>query len=292
MAQEGQVRSVLKELSERVCRELTLSVARVSAIVFVLLLACLISLLSISGVAEQVPVRHMQGLLHGFLVLRDINGNILASGDVSQTASGTRVTNELVFHFKDGSLHREITVFSQRQRFQLLKYHLVQKGKAFKRSMDMTVDAWTGKVKVVSLDDKSKEELFEEQLTLPSDLANGMIGMLLGDIATGQRETILSMLVATPKPRVVKLVVRPEGEDTFLVDALPRKATRYAMKIVIGGVAGAVAPIAGKQPPDTHAWIIGGRSPAVLKTEGPLCEGGPVWRIELASPVWPTGRQR
>jgi hypothetical protein len=37
--------------------------------------------------ADQVPVRHTEGLIHGFLVLRDLDDNILASGDLSQSAN-------------------------------------------------------------------------------------------------------------------------------------------------------------------------------------------------------------
>ena len=39
----------------------------------------------------------------------------------------------------------------------------------------------------------------------------------------------------------------------------------------------------GKQPPDTHVWVLGGEAPAFVKSEGPLYAGGPIWRIQLAS---------
>jgi hypothetical protein len=52
-------------------------------------------------------------------------------------------------------------------------------------------------------------------------------------------------------------------------------------------VAGVVAPLVGKQPPDNHVWILTGEAPAFLKSEAPFYPGGPSWRIELASPVWP-----
>lgn len=97
------------------------------------------------------------------------------------------------------------------------------------------------------------------------------------------------MLVATPKPRLVKLEISPIGEDSFLIGGSPAKAMRYAIKIDIGGISGAIAPIIGKQPPDIHVWMIGGKAPGFLKSEGPLYEGGPIWRIELASPIWPKG---
>ena len=43
----------------------------------------------------------------------------------------------------------------------------------------------------------------------------------------------------------------------------------------------------GKQPPDIHVWIHGGNAPAFLREEGQFYEGGPLWRIELVSPVFP-----
>ena len=47
---------------------------------------------------------------------------------------------------------------------------------------------------------------------------------------------------------------------------------------------GIVAPIVGNQPPDFHIWILTGTFPAFIREEGPLYEGGPVWRIEQTSP--------
>ena len=32
-------------------------------------------------------------------------------------------------------------------------------------------------------------------------------------------------------------------------------ATHYVLKVEIGGLAGVVAPLVGKQPPDSHVWI-------------------------------------
>jgi hypothetical protein len=40
----------------------------------------------------------------------------------------------------------------------------------------------------------------------------------------------------------------------------------------------------GKQPPNYHIWILGGTAPAFIREEGPLYEGGPIWRIEQISP--------
>jgi hypothetical protein len=34
-------------------------------------------------------------------------------------------------------------------------------------------------------------------------------------------------------------------------------------------------------------WVLGGDAPTFVKSEQTLYLGGPVWRIELVSPVWP-----
>src|SRR4030095_2836497 len=127
---------------------------------FLVLLAATLS-------ADQVAARRTEGRIHGFLVLRDLEGNIVASGESTQLASGNRVTNELKFHFKDGSTHQENSVYSQRRVFQLLSYRLVQKGKAFKRPTDMTVDVATGQVTIIYADDDGKEKTIREAMKLP-----------------------------------------------------------------------------------------------------------------------------
>ncbi len=239
-----------------------------------------------SLLAEAVPVRLTEGLLHGFLVLRALNGESLATGDLTQVTHGGRVTSDLLFRFKDGSIHEETAVFSQRGTFQLLTYHLVQKGATFKRPTDMTLNASTGQVTVHYVDD-GKEKTVNDQMKLPADLANGIVTMLMKHIGPKAAKTMLSMVVSTPKPRVVKLAISPKGDDSFSIGGSAFKATRYVVKIEIGGIRGVVAPIIAKQPPDTRVWMLGGKAPAFLKSEGPLCDDCPIWRIELTSPVWP-----
>ena len=78
--------------------------------------------------AQPVAVRQTEGAVHGFLALNSLNGEPVATGDLEQVARGSRVTSQLVFHFKDGSVQEETTVFSQSGHFRLLSDHLVQKG--------------------------------------------------------------------------------------------------------------------------------------------------------------------
>src|ERR1700683_5869629 len=87
-----------------------------------------------------------------------------------------------------------------------------------------------------------------DKLSLPPDLANGILLMLLTEAAP-QSEMTLSMLVSTPKPRIVKLKISPSGQESFSVGGSDAKATHYIMKIDIGGAEGSGAKVVGKQPP-------------------------------------------
>ncbi len=263
------------------------TVERVWSTSLAVLVACATLLQPVAMSAAPVAVRHAEGLVHGFLVLRTLAGDTLADGDLIQVARGDRITSRLVFHFKDGSVHDETVVYSQRRNFRLLTDHLVQKGPAFQHPMEVSIDGPTGQVTVRSSDDDGKEKVVTERLNLPPDVANGLVLTLLKNVQSDASQLTVSMVAATPKPRLVKLAITAQGEEPFSVGGSSRKATHYVVKVEIGGAAGLVAPLLGKQPPDTHIWILGGEAPAFVKSEGPLFFGGPIWRIELVSPVWP-----
>ncbi len=235
--------------------------------------------------AEPVPVRHAEGIVHGFLVLRTLDGATIAHGDLIQVARGTRVSTRLTFHFRDGSLHDETAVFSERTQFRLVTDHLVQKGPSFPHPLDMSLDAGTGMV-TVRYSDEGKQKEESEHLKVPADLANGLILTLLKNVSPKAPPKSLSLVVATPKPRIIKLTITSAGTDAFWTGPERRAATHYVLKVDIGGLSGLLAPLVGKQPPDSHVWILGGGAPAFVKSEQQLYFGGPVWRIELAVPVW------
>lgn len=261
-------------------------VGRIRGKPLVFLLACAALLQPGAMPAASVPVRHTEGVVHGFLVLCTLEGHRLADGELLQFARGDQVTSRLVFHFEDGSVHDETAVFSQCRSFRLLSDHLVQKGPAFQHPMEVSIDGSTGQV-TVRYTDEGKEKVTADRLQLPPDVSNGLILILMKNIRPDAPQTTLSLVAATPKPRLVKLAITPQGEEPFSIGGSRHRATHYVVRVEIGGVAGLVAPLLGKQPPDTHVWILGGEAPAFVKSEGPLYLGGPIWRIELASPVWP-----
>jgi hypothetical protein len=252
---------------------------------FVFLLASLLQ--PTASPAETVAVRYREGVAHGFLVLRTQEGKPIADGDSTQVARGDRVTSRMQFRFKDGSIYEETTVFSQHGAFRLLSDHVLQKGPTFKRPMETVIDAISGQVTVRYTDD-GKEKVLSERLELPPDVANGILFTLLKNVQRSVPRTTVSYVAATPKPRLVSLEIIPQGQKPFSIGSYSHKAIHYVMKVKIGGVAGLVAHLLGKQPPDTQAWVLGDDAPAFVRSDGPLYGDGPIWRMELAIPaVWP-----
>jgi len=239
-----------------------------------------------AALAEPVRVRHQEGLVHGFLTVRTLDGALVANGDLIQRAAGARVTTRLTFRFRDGSTREETTVFSQQGRFRLQRSHLVEKGPRFPKPVDLSIEGAGGLVTVRYVDDHGQRQEVIEHMDLPLDLANGMTLTVLKNIGADPPPS-LSMIVATPKPRLVKLSLSRAGSERIAIGGLARQAAHYVVKVEIGGVSGLLAPLLGKQPPDSHVWILQGDAPTFIKSEGPMYAGGPVWRIEVVSPVWP-----
>jgi hypothetical protein len=234
--------------------------------------------------ADTLAVRYPEGILHGFLTLSTLDGRRVASGDSLQVAKGDRVTNKIVFRFPDGSTHEETTVFTQRGRFRLVSYRLVQKGAAFPTPVDMSIDRASGRCVVRTTDKDGKEKTYDETLKLPPDLANGMQTTLLKNLRDDAARFEVAMILPTPRPRLVKLQIAPGGEDAFRVGAVEHKAVRYQIHIDLGGVVEVLADLAGKAPPDARLWMERGDAPGFVRSEGPMAIGTPEWRIDLAAP--------
>jgi hypothetical protein len=183
------------------------------------------ALLLASPVLSQSPVTvlYTEGVVHGFLVVRTLEGNDVGEGDVTQVARGDRVTSHTVLRFKDGSVNEETVVFSQRHTFRLVSDHQVQEGPAFKQPMDVSVDGLAGQVTVRYTDDSGKEKTVTDRLKLPANVSNGMILTLLKNIRPDVPLTTLSMVAAAPKPRLLKLRSLPKARSRSRPEAQPAK---------------------------------------------------------------------
>jgi hypothetical protein len=226
--------------------------------------------------------------------VRSLDGLPLGYADLVQNATGDRVTAKLNFHFKDGSLREETTVYTERQFLRLVSNHVVMKGPAFQMAMESTIDAQTGQVRVRYTDNDGHEKVIEKRMDMPDDLANGLLMVLLKNIAPEAPKTTVSILAFTPDPRMVKLEFTRGADDVFYVSGSKRTALRYVVKVNVPGVVGVVASVPGKTPSDSQVWILGGEAPTFVKAETGAFSGGTggsIWRLELASPTWPqTGK--
>jgi hypothetical protein len=237
--------------------------------------------------AAPVAVRFVEGVTHGFLVLRDVSGGLLASGDLLQVQRSGQIESRMVFRFKDGSVYDETVVFTQERIFTMQSYHLVQRGPAFSDDTEISLERASGKYRVRTKARKDgQEEVLNGTLELPPDVYNGMVITVAKNLPKGATETV-HIVAFTPTPRLIQLEFAPEGEQKVMVGELGKTATRYVLKPRLGIWLKLFATLLGRAPPDSHAWIIKDEIPAFVRFEGQLAAMGPVWRIETISPRWP-----
>jgi hypothetical protein len=245
------------------------------------------ALVSVPVDAAPVAVRFPEGVTHGFLLVRSLVGEIIGQGEMTQVVKGADlVESQLVFRFKDGSLHDEKVVFSQQRMFTLISYRLVQRGPSFPDQIDVSIDRGTAQYKVRSkAGEDGKEEMLTGEVDLPKDAYNGMLVMVLKNLRKRTDETV-SVLAFTPGPQVIKLELLLMGEHTVQIGEVSSKAMHYVFKPQIGMIKEFFGKATGKLPAHFHydCWMLGDEVSSFVKFEGPLQLMGPIVRIELVSP--------
>jgi hypothetical protein len=248
----------------------------------------LIAITVTAAAADPVTVRYPEGETHGFLSLRSLQGQTLAYGELTALAHGDRMESRLTWRFRDGSLQDEFLTYLQRPVLKLLSYKQIQRGPSFPADVEVAFTRDPNRYEVKQREKGKKDtEEFSGTVELPADVYNGMTATILNNLAKGEIATG-HLMAFTPKPRLVKTTYQPVGEDPVIIGDSRRGATRYLVDLEVGGVAGVFAKVAGKEPPDLKFWVLGGSPPAFVKFEGPFFVQGPIWRIELSAPRWPT----
>ena len=94
--------------------------------------------------AAPVSVRFVEGVTHGFLVLRTVNGELIASGDLLQVQRDGQVQSRMVFRFKDGSAYDETVVFHSGASLYHAKLRPSRglKGRSSRRRIETTNPRW------------------------------------------------------------------------------------------------------------------------------------------------------
>lgn len=103
--------------------------------------------------------------------------------------------------------------------------------------METWVDATTSVFKARPFD-KGKQEFISQKLKTPAGLANGITYVVLKNISPETPTTTVFLVVGIPKPRIVKLIITPQGEEAFFIRDMRREAIHYVIRIDLGGVAG------------------------------------------------------
>jgi hypothetical protein len=236
-----------------------------------------------TGFAGQVDVRYPEGSAHGLFLIRSMDNKEIGNGDLVETLEDGHVKSVFVLTFKDGSIYQETSLFEQHQQFKLLNYQLTQKGPMFKQDIEMTIDVGARSVSVQSMEN-GKTKKWNEHMDMPADLANGIVPYLVRNMAANSRGATVSMIAASPKPRLVHLLITPRAEETFPFDGSKMRATRYRIHPDVSGVTGSLAKITGKQPPNSFLWMLSDKVPTFLMAQEAF-EDGPTCRIELATPI-------
>jgi hypothetical protein len=249
----------------------------------------LVFLIALSLHADPIPVKQVQGAVQGFLVVRDVHGRPVGTGNFQQTSRGALVTSRIVYTFNDGSVDEETTVFTQNRVFHVISDHHIQRGPFFAKPVDVAFETATRNVTTRNPDKSTTKEIEKD---IPTDVANGITGIVLQNVSPKVSPFELPMIAPDPKARLIKMKISPEAEGAFTVAGVAHKATIFDIHLDLGGVAGVIAPMIGKQPSDVRVWIAPGNAPVFVREVTQLSEGGPVVSIELAGthfePVEPT----
>ncbi|MGH7266098.1 MAG: hypothetical protein ACREMB_14825 [Candidatus Rokuibacteriota bacterium] len=231
-------------------------------------------------------MRLPEGNTRGFLVLRSLEGEAIAHGELRQKPVGGAIESVLALHFEDGSVLEEVATFTQKDFFRLEGYRLVQRGPSFP-TLEVSFDRKSGRYRAVTQEKKEDEERSANgPLEMPADLYNGMALVLLKNLSPGTRASV-QMAAFTPKPTLIKMEMGPEGEERVSIGGQARKVTRYLVNLDVGGLTGALASLVGKEPPDLRYWLVTGEVPAFVKFRGAMFLNGPVWRLEMTTVEWP-----
>jgi hypothetical protein len=237
--------------------------------------------------AAPVAVRFAEGATHGFLLLRTVDGGLIASGDLLQIGRGAKVESRMVFRFNDGSLFDETVVFTQQRVFAMRSYHLVQRGPAFAEDTEISLQRASGKYSVKTKSHKDgREEAIAGTLEMPPDVYNGLVVTVVKNLAKGATATV-HLVAFTPKPLLIELELEPVGEHKMMVGQLTKSAMHYVLKPHPGPWLEFFAKLLGRMPSNYNVWIISEGAPTFARFEGPLNPTGAIWRMELTSPRWP-----
>lgn len=237
------------------------------------------------ALAAPVAVHRRQEPMHQEFVLRSMDGKTLGNGEEISIDQGNQTRSDLAFRFLDGSIDEQITTFTQGDVFRLINDHHIQKGPSFPAPLDMTVDVPSGTVTWHEWKN-GKDRVQSEHMTLPNDVANGLVPLLAENVPPGPSGLVVSWVAIAGKPLLVTLTMQPDRARIEGVTPLLH-AHRYLLHVELHGLAFLVAPLINRQPADLRMWVTDDAQPSFLRMLGPFYQAGPVWVVDSLGPEMP-----
>jgi hypothetical protein len=237
--------------------------------------------LSTAAPAERISVKHIQLPRHEFMVARSETGRIIARVEFTEDVQGDEVTMRLTYRFVDGSIDDETTTYSQQGTIRLIRNHHIQQGPFFARPIDFAVEAATGIATSRTADKNGEIQVESEHIDLPDDMANGFVGTLLLNVPPNTAPFRVGILAPVFGGRLIRILISPEGEQSFQKTGQTFRATVFRIHPELGGILGVIAKLLGLQPKDVMVWVQEGDTPAVMRVVGQLGGSGPVLSSEL-----------
>ena len=234
--------------------------------------------------AGAVDLKWREGTVRGFPVLVDPgSGQVVAQGDYTQRVSGNRLFVTTAFDFGDGRKVEERTEFVQGKQLVQKQWHWTETvGGAPQRLFEVDFD--TGEAHAMKVEKgERKEWKGKVQVTPGETFGGGGFAFALKNLAEqlkGGDSVELSAVAFTPQPRVVKVKVLGQGQDTVRLTGRSLPAEHLVIQPEIPWIA---KPFV--HAPDNHLWFHRGTPPTFLRADGPLMEPGDrILRTEAQAP--------
>ena len=149
-------------------------------------MAAVAVLVLIAAAARGDPgtVRFPEGTTHGFLILRSLQGQTLAHGELTAFPKGDGMESRLSWRFRDGSLQDEWVTYLQKPVLKLLGYKQIQRGPSFPADVEVAFTREPSRYGVKQRERGKKEtEELSGTIELPDDVYNGMTATILNNLA-------------------------------------------------------------------------------------------------------------
>jgi hypothetical protein len=233
-------------------------------------LAAVVAFTLLAASAEALELRWPEGSLRGFPTITDLNGRTLAEGRHAQWEEQGLLHVKASYDFLDGRDIEETAAFRQGEALTQERWAWEERrGGELLRAF--SVDFQSGEATAFKRDGE-KVKRWTKRLPIDRPRAFAGTGFVLAvrnlahRLAEGE-EVVLQAIAFTPKPRVVDVGVRQEGQGPLKTAGRSLPAMHVSLRPKLPWVVDLFI-----QAPGTDMWLFAPPPPAFLRAQGPLME--------------------